>query len=111
MMIEITNQYITNNRIDKKALALLGADVVEIEDDKITFKTDVDFGYFKSLASVTGITFNGDVEFFECNNLFFVYDITFNGNVKFESCKSLVSVSGATFKKGFKAYKCNNLKQ
>ena len=38
-MIEITDEYIKDGKLDKEAPARLGADVVEIEDDKITLGT------------------------------------------------------------------------
>jgi hypothetical protein len=39
IMIEITDEYIKDGKLDKEAPARLGADVVEIEDDKITLGT------------------------------------------------------------------------
>ena len=111
MMIKITDAHIKDGQLDKAALAEFGADVVEFEGDKITFKTYVEFSGCNSLTSIEGTAFNGNVEFVECDSLVSVSGATFNGNVEFSWCDSLASVSGATFKKGFKAISCPNLKQ
>ena len=109
-MIEITYKYIIDGKLDKEALATLGADLVEVEGDEIIFKTDVKFEWCDSLTSVAGVTFNGIVEFYSCNSLTSVEGATFNDYVWFWSCYSLASVSGAIFKRGFEAELCHNLK-
>ncbi len=129
-MIEITNEYITNNQLNKAALTLLGADIVELKGDKIIFKkaimfytsaltsldkvifnSKVEFFYCTSLNSLDGATFNNRVVFRECYNLTSVAGASFNGKVVFSWCRSLASVFGATFNQGFKAIGCPKLKQ
>ncbi len=68
-MIEITDEYIKDGKLDKEALARLVADVVEIEVDKITFKTNVEFWQCDSLTSVAGATFKKGFKAYHCDNL------------------------------------------
>ena len=110
-MIKITDKYIKEGQLDKEALVKLGADVVEIQGDKIIFKNDVVFSFCDLLVSVSDATFNGNVDFEYCHSLKSVDGATFNNWVLFWGCVSLTSIDNATFKYGFQANRCFNLKQ
>ena len=90
-MITITNKYVKEGKLNKEALATLGADVVKITGNKIIFGDVVEFYKCDFLNSIDGVYFHSDVYFFHC--------------------PSLKSLAGATFEHSVFIHDCPNLKQ